>query len=67
MKRHETEPAGAAAAQAEAPDGREIQLSPGEWKLMERLWAESPQTITRLTAALQPVAGWGKQIGRAHV
>lgn len=60
MKQHETGSAGAAAAQAEAPGGREIQLSPGEWKLMERLWAESPQTITRLTAALQPVAGWGK-------
>lgn len=60
MNRNETEPAGAAAAQAEAPGWRQIQLSPGEWKLMERLWAESPQTITRLTAALQPAAGWGK-------
>lgn len=37
-----------------------VQLSPGEWKLMEQLWAESPQTITRLTAALQPATGWGK-------
>lgn len=39
---------------------QEIQLSPGEWKLMEQLWAESPQTITRLTAALQAPAGWSK-------
>lgn len=60
MKQHETEPAGAAAERTGTPGEREIQLSPGEWKLMERLWAESPQTITRLTAALQPVAGWGK-------
>ncbi len=48
------------AAQPTAPTPREIQLSPGEWKLMERLWAESPQTITRLTAALQPATGWSK-------
>ena len=40
--------------------GQEIQLSPGEWKLIEQLWAESPQTITRLTAALQTSAGWSK-------
>ena len=48
------------AAQPTAPTPREIQLSPAEWKLMERLWAESPQTITRLTAALQPATGWSK-------
>lgn len=38
----------------------EIQLSRGEWKLMEQLWAESPLTITQLTAQLQPETGWGK-------
>lgn len=48
------------AGRAGAPGVQKIQLSPGEWKLMEQLWAESPQTITRLTAALQPAAGWGK-------
>lgn len=50
----------AAKTRPDTPAGREVQLSPGEWKLMEQLWAESPQTITRLTAVLQPTAGWGK-------
>lgn len=48
------------AGRASQPAAQKVQLSPGEWKLMEQLWAESPQTITRLTAALQPAAGWGK-------
>lgn len=38
----------------------EIQLSQGEWKLMEQLWQQSPRTITQLTAAMQPITGWGK-------
>ena len=38
----------------------ELQLSPGEWKLMEPLWEHSPQTITQLTARLEPQTGWGK-------
>lgn len=38
----------------------EIQLSANEWKLMEQLWEQSPQTITQLTARLQPLNGWGK-------
>ena len=37
-----------------------INLSDGEWKLMNRLWEGTPLTITQLTAALQPDTGWGK-------
>ncbi len=35
-------------------------LSDGEWKLMNKLWEESPLTITQLTAALQDDTGWTK-------
>ena len=35
-------------------------LSDGEWKLMNRLWAHSPRTITELTAELKEETGWGK-------
>lgn len=35
-------------------------LSDGEWKLMNRLWEDTPLTITQLTAALQEETGWGK-------
>lgn len=37
-----------------------INLSDGEWKLMNRLWQDAPLTITQLTAALQSETGWGK-------
>ena len=37
-----------------------VNLSDGEWKLMNRLWESSPMTITQLTAALQAETGWGK-------
>lgn len=37
-----------------------ITLSDGEWKLMNQLWEESPQTITELTATLKPQTGWTK-------
>ena len=37
-----------------------INLSDSEWKLMNRLWAENPMTITELTAALRPDTGWSK-------
>lgn len=37
-----------------------VNLSDGEWKLMNKLWERSPLTITQLTAALQPETGWGK-------
>lgn len=37
-----------------------INLSDGEWKLMNLLWAQSPRTITGLTAALKGDTGWSK-------
>ena len=37
-----------------------INLSDGEWKLMNKLWEGSPLTITQLTAALRPETGWEK-------
>lgn len=37
-----------------------INLSDGEWKLMNRLWEASPLTITQLTARLREETGWGK-------
>ena len=37
-----------------------INLSDSEWKLMKRLWARQPQTITELTAALREETGWSK-------
>ena len=33
-------------------------LTDAEWKLMHRLWEQSPQTITQLTAALSAETGW---------
>ncbi len=37
-----------------------INLSDGEWKLMNRLWERAPRTITELTAALKEETGWSK-------
>ena len=37
-----------------------INLSDSEWKLMNHLWARSPQTITELTAVLRAETGWSK-------
>lgn len=37
-----------------------VNLSDSEWKLMNHLWARSPQTITELTAALWAETGWSK-------
>ncbi len=37
-----------------------INLSDGEWKLMNRLWREPPKTITQLTEELKDETGWGK-------
>lgn len=37
-----------------------VNLSDGEWKLMNKLWEDAPMTITQLTAALQEETGWGK-------
>ncbi|HOP10551.1 MAG TPA: BlaI/MecI/CopY family transcriptional regulator [Oscillospiraceae bacterium] len=37
-----------------------MNLSDGEWKLMNRLWQDGPNTIMRLTEALKPETGWSK-------
>lgn len=37
-----------------------INLSDGEWKLMNRLWERAPRTIMELTAALKEETGWSK-------
>lgn len=37
-----------------------INLSVGEWKLMNRLWDSAPMTIMELTAALREETGWTK-------
>lgn len=37
-----------------------INLSDGEWKLMNRLWDRAPMTIMELTAALKEETGWSK-------
>ena len=37
-----------------------ILLSDGEWKLMNRLWEDSPATITQLAERLAGETGWGK-------
>ena len=39
---------------------KQINLSDSEWKLMNRLWARNPMTITELTAALREDTGWSK-------
>ena len=37
-----------------------VELSAGEWKLMNQLWQAAPRTITQLVAALKPDTGWTK-------
>ena len=37
-----------------------ISLSDGEWKLMNLLWDEHPQTLGRLVEAMKPDTGWTK-------
>lgn len=37
-----------------------VELSAGEWKLMNQLWRASPRTITQLVAELKPQTGWSK-------
>lgn len=39
-----------------------VNLSDGEWKIMNRLWESGTSTITGLTAALQEETGWDKHI-----
>lgn len=37
-----------------------MKLSDGEWKIIQLLWKESPQTIIQLTKALEEETGWTK-------
>lgn len=39
-----------------------VNLSDGEWKIMNILWERERATITELTAALQEETGWDKHI-----
>lgn len=39
-----------------------VNLSDGEWKIMNVLWERKSATITELTAALQEETGWDKHI-----
>lgn len=38
----------------------QVNLSDSEWKLMNRLWEQSPRTIMELTADLREETGWSK-------
>ncbi len=37
-----------------------MKLSDGEWKIIQLLWKESPQTMIQLTKALEKETGWTK-------
>lgn len=39
-----------------------VNLSDGEWKIMNVLWEKGSATITELTAVLQKETGWDKHI-----
>ena len=39
---------------------KKINLSDGEWSIMNELWEAAPKTITQLTAALKQSTGWSK-------
>ena len=39
-----------------------VNLSDGEWKIMNRLWESGGNTITELTAFLREETGWDKHI-----
>ncbi len=39
---------------------KSINLSDGEWKLMNLLWQSAPRTIAQLVGALQQETGWKK-------
>lgn len=41
---------------------KKINLSDGEWKLMNLLWQNPPRTITQLTKELESETGWGKNV-----
>ena len=39
---------------------KRINLSDGEWNIMNVLWETAPQTITQLTGTLKESTGWSK-------
>ncbi|MBN7772324.1 BlaI/MecI/CopY family transcriptional regulator [Clostridium aminobutyricum] len=39
---------------------KQINLSDGEWSIMNVLWQDAPRTITQLTTALKESKGWSK-------
>jgi len=39
---------------------KRINLSDGEWNIMNALWEAAPKTIMQLTAALEESTGWTK-------
>ncbi len=39
---------------------KNINLSDGEWKLMNLLWEKAPRTIAQMVAALEEDTGWNK-------
>ncbi len=45
---------------AKEQNAAQVELSPGEWKLMNRLWDNAPRTITQLVSDLAGDTGWSK-------
>ena len=41
-------------------EDRKVSLSDGEWRIMNLLWENPPQTIMELTRALEKDKGWSK-------
>lgn len=41
-------------------NNKPVNISEGEWKLMNLLWEEPPRTIMQLTRQLGEDTGWGK-------
>lgn len=39
-----------------------LQCTDAEWKILEVLWAQSPQTIAEITKALAPGTGWSRHV-----
>ena len=39
---------------------KKLDLTQAEWLLMEKLWAQSPQTGRELTCAMQAQTGWSR-------
>ncbi len=39
---------------------KSVDLSPGEWRIMEKLWAKNPRTLMELVRALAGDTGWSK-------